>query len=71
MTGPEAGILSRDQDGTEHRLHVADHPAGLVSIADDQQVRILAPCDAIALAVALIHATRGYMKGGGPLSSLL
>jgi hypothetical protein len=58
-------ILSRDVDGNEHALHVDDRPAGMISIADDEIIRILAPNAAVALVLELLHAL------GGPISAPL
>jgi hypothetical protein len=58
-------ILSRDVDGNEHALHVTDRPAGMISIADDEIIRILAPNAAVALVLELLQAL------GGPISAPL
>jgi hypothetical protein len=47
-----SAIVSRGQDGTEHLLSVADHPAGMVSIADDEVIRLLSPCATLATIAA-------------------
>jgi hypothetical protein len=49
-------ILSRDLDGNEHLLSVADHPAGMISISDGDVVRVLSPSATAALVSELIHA---------------
>jgi hypothetical protein len=62
-------ILSRDLDGNEHPLAVADHPAGLVSLFDEEMHRTLHPAAAIDLAICLIQSTRGHFRGVvGPIS---
>lgn len=67
--GSNPSILSRDRDGTERRLGVVDHPAGLVTLYDDDMVRILHPAAAVELALALIHATKGHFRAiVGPIS---
>jgi hypothetical protein len=49
-------ILSRDRQGNEHELHVADHPAGMISISDNRMFRVMAPSAALALVMKLVHA---------------
>jgi hypothetical protein len=51
-------IRARDQDGGEHYLVVVDHPAGLISLADDEMLRILSLPDAALLARQLEHQVR-------------
>lgn len=61
-TGPrQEGILSRDQDGAERLLHVADHPAGFITISDDQVARILTPSACAALVMELVSAMGTYL----------
>jgi hypothetical protein len=49
-------ILSRDLDGNEHVLSVADHAAGMISISDGEVVRVLSLSATAALVMELIHA---------------
>jgi hypothetical protein len=58
-------IPSRDEEGKEHQLVVADHPHGLVSLFDDEMRRTMTPAAAIKLAVRLIQATCGPVGGAG------
>jgi len=54
------------------KIGVVDHPAGLVSLFDDEFRRTLAPSAADELAVRLIHdAAPHYPDGPGPVSSTL
>jgi hypothetical protein len=55
-------ILSRDLDGNEHLLSVADHPAGMISISDGEVVRVLSPSATAALVMELIHAMGSYLR---------
>jgi hypothetical protein len=48
-------ISARDDVGAEHLLSVTDHPADMVTMFDDEMVRIMAPQAAIMLAVLLIE----------------
>jgi hypothetical protein len=48
-------ISARDDVGAEHLLSVTDHPADMVTMFDDEIVRIMAPRAAIELAVILIE----------------
>jgi hypothetical protein len=57
----QPGIVSRDQDATEHLLHVADHPAGLISLTDDEMIRILTPAATVALIAALLDALGSHV----------
>jgi hypothetical protein len=56
-------ILSRDLDGNEHLLSVADHPTGMISISDGEVVRVLSPSATAALVMELIHAM-GLLPAG-------
>jgi hypothetical protein len=56
-------ILSRDLDGNEHLLNVADHPAGMISISDGEVVRVLSPSATAALVMELIHAMGSHPRG--------
>jgi hypothetical protein len=56
-------ILSRDLDGNEHLLSVADHPAGMISISDGEVVRVLSPSATAALVMELIHAMGSHLRG--------
>ncbi len=62
------GILARDRDGKEHLLIVVDHPAGLISISDEEIVRILTPAATVALILELVHRLGSYVpvRPGGP-----
>jgi hypothetical protein len=53
-------ILSRDLDGNEHLLSVADHSAGMIRISDGEVVRVLSPSATAALVMELIHAMGSY-----------
>jgi hypothetical protein len=55
-------ILSRDLDGNEHLLSVADHPAEMISISDGEVVRVLSASAAAALVMELIHAMGSYLR---------
>jgi hypothetical protein len=55
-------ILSRDLDGNEHLLSVADHPTGMISISDGEVVRVLSPSATAALVMELIHAMGSYLR---------
>lgn len=62
MTAPgKPSIMARDPSGAEHLLHVADHPAGFISISDDEVVRILTPSATAALVMELIAAMGSYL----------
>jgi hypothetical protein len=58
-------ILSRDVDGNEHVLHVADRPPGMILITDDEIIRVMAPNAAVALVLELLHAL------GRPISAAI
>jgi hypothetical protein len=55
-------ILSRDLDGNEHLLSVADHPAGMIRISDGKVVRVLSPSATAALVMELIHAMGSSLR---------
>jgi hypothetical protein len=63
----QSAIPSRGPDGTEHLLAVAEHPAGMISISDDEILRILSPSATAALVLELIHAM-GSSLPGRPIS---
>jgi hypothetical protein len=71
MTSTNGVILSRDGDGNEHFLHVADHPSGMISITDAEMARILSPSATVALILALTHALGACVpvRPGGPAGS--
>ena len=50
------GILSRDRDGNEHLLFVADEPASMITVSDGTFVRIMTPSATVALILELTHA---------------
>ena len=58
-------ILARDQDGTEHWLIVADHPAAMISISDDEMIRIMSTSGTVELVLALLHALGSYVPDRG------
>jgi hypothetical protein len=58
-------ILARDAVGADHLLSVTDHPADMVTIFDDEIVRIMAPRAAIELAVILIEKAGKHFSAAG------
>jgi hypothetical protein len=58
-------ILARDDVGAEHLMSVTDHPAGMVTMFDDEIVRIMAPRAAIESAVMLIEKAGKHFSAGG------
>jgi hypothetical protein len=58
-------ILARDAVGETHLLSVTDHPADMVTMFDDEIVRIMAPRAAIELAVILIEKAGKHFPAAG------
>jgi hypothetical protein len=59
-------ILACDVVGQKHLLSVTDHPADMVTMFDDEIVRIMAPRAAIELAVMLIEKAGKHFPVAGP-----
>jgi hypothetical protein len=58
-------ILAGDDVGAAHLLSVTDHPADMVTMFDDEIVRIMAPRAAIELAVMLMEKAGKHFLAAG------
>jgi hypothetical protein len=53
--GKPAGILSRDDQGREHRLRVTERGGAFITLFDDEFIRLLSPPAATELVMHLLH----------------